>query len=113
MHHAVLALCYHLALKFVLCRLQEFAVPERPFLRLQYSDAIKYLRENNIAKEDGSFYEFGEDIPELPERQMTDKINKVSCCQDPCPAFRWDELQREPVCLDLVKIQIQDFVKLR
>lgn len=62
----------------------EFAVPERPFMRLQYSDAIKYLRENNITKEDGSFYEFGEDIPELPERQMTDKINKpILLCRFP------------------------------
>lgn len=35
-------------------------MPERPFLRMDYSDAIKYLKENNITKEDGSFYEFGE-----------------------------------------------------
>ncbi|KAL3182163.1 hypothetical protein MRX96_022882 [Rhipicephalus microplus] len=62
----------------------EFAVPERPFMRLHYADAIKYLRENNITKEDGSFYEFGEDIPELPERQMTDKINKpILLCRFP------------------------------
>lgn len=27
---------------------------------MNYSDAIEYLRENNITKEDGSFYEFGE-----------------------------------------------------
>jgi len=27
---------------------------------MNYSDAIDYLKENNITKEDGSFYEFGE-----------------------------------------------------
>jgi len=27
---------------------------------MNYSDAIEYLRENNITKEDGSFYEFGD-----------------------------------------------------
>lgn len=37
-----------------------FKVPTRPFLRMDYSDAIKYLKEHNITKEDGSFYEFGE-----------------------------------------------------
>jgi hypothetical protein len=35
------------------------------------------LQENDIRKEDGTFYEFGEDIPEMPERKMTDKINEV------------------------------------
>ena len=93
---------------------------------MNYSDAIVYLKENNITKEDGTFYEFGEvcnswllvtqvltciplsplfpsffpfhspslpfyfllspsflplsscqDIPEAPERAMTDKINEV------------------------------------
>ena len=84
---------------------------------MNYSDAIVYLKENNITKEDGTFYEFGEvcysrllviqvftcislsplfpsffpsfssfilsfpsscqDIPEAPERAMTDKINDV------------------------------------
>lgn len=29
---------------------------------MNYSDAIKYLKDNNITKEDGSFYEFGEVI---------------------------------------------------
>lgn len=37
-----------------------FKVPERPFMRMNYSDAIEYLKKNNISKEDGTFYEFGE-----------------------------------------------------
>lgn len=56
----------------------DFKPPRRPFKRMNYADAIVYLKENNITKEeDGSFYEFGEDIPEMPERKMTDKINEV------------------------------------
>lgn len=37
-----------------------FQVPTRPFLRMNYADAIEYLKNNNITKEDGSLYEFGE-----------------------------------------------------
>eukprot|EP00002_Diphylleia_rotans_P009998 TRINITY_DN2038_c0_g1_i1.p1 TRINITY_DN2038_c0_g1~~TRINITY_DN2038_c0_g1_i1.p1 ORF type:complete len:521 (-),score=130.53 TRINITY_DN2038_c0_g1_i1:222-1784(-) len=53
-------------------------IPKRPFLRMKYGDAIKYLREHNIYKDDEAktFYEFGDDIPEKPERQMTDEIGK-------------------------------------
>lgn len=53
-----------------------FKVPQRPFLRMKYSDAINYLKEHGIKKDDGTFYEFGEDIPEAPERAMTDAINR-------------------------------------
>uniref|UniRef100_V5GVI4 Asparagine--tRNA ligase, cytoplasmic n=1 Tax=Anoplophora glabripennis TaxID=217634 RepID=V5GVI4_ANOGL len=61
-----------------------FQVPTRPFLRMNYSDAIEYLKKNNITKEDGTFYEFGEDIPEMPERKMTDKINRpIMLCRFP------------------------------
>lgn len=44
---------------------------------MNYSEAIVYLKEHNIKKDDGTYYEFGEDIPEAPERAMTDKINEV------------------------------------
>lgn len=53
-----------------------FIKPSRPFLRMKYEDAITYLKENEIKKEDGSYYQFGEDIPEAPERAMTDKIGR-------------------------------------
>ena len=55
----------------------DFVAPIKPFLRMDYSKAIDYLKENNITKDDGTFYEFGEDIPEMPERKMTDLINRV------------------------------------
>uniref|UniRef100_A0A2K5HM29 Aminoacyl-transfer RNA synthetases class-II family profile domain-containing protein n=1 Tax=Colobus angolensis palliatus TaxID=336983 RepID=A0A2K5HM29_COLAP len=50
-----------------------FQPPKRPFKRMNYSD-----------KEDGTFYEFGEDIPEAPERLMTDTINEpILLCRFP------------------------------
>lgn len=54
----------------------DFKQPKKPFKRMEYSDAIKYLKDNNITKEGGEYYEFGEDIPEMPERKMTDQINE-------------------------------------
>jgi len=42
------------------CILQDFKPPKRPFKRMDYKDAIEYLRANNIKKEDDTFYEFGD-----------------------------------------------------
>merc|ERR1712002_204613 len=62
-----------------------FEPPKKPFKRMEYSEGIKYLKEHNITKDDGSFYEFGEDIPEKPERAMTDQINEpILLCKFPC-----------------------------
>lgn len=51
---------------------------QRPFLRMTYEDALKYCREHKIYKdpETETHFEFGDDIPEKPEREMTDRINK-------------------------------------
>lgn len=52
-----------------------FKMPQRPFRRMQYVDAIAWLNERGIVKEeDGKPFEFGDDIPEKPERFMTDTI---------------------------------------
>ncbi|XP_060587329.1 asparagine--tRNA ligase, cytoplasmic-like [Ruditapes philippinarum] len=62
----------------------DFKPPKRPFRRMEYTDALKYLKENNITKDNGSFYEFGDDIPEAPERKMTDAINEpIFLCKFP------------------------------
>ncbi|CAH1252786.1 NARS [Branchiostoma lanceolatum] len=62
----------------------DFQAPKRPFRRMNYADAIKYLKENDIKKDDDTYYEFGEDIPEMPERKMTDKINEpILLCRFP------------------------------
>uniref|UniRef100_A0A1Y9HDX7 Asparagine--tRNA ligase, cytoplasmic n=1 Tax=Anopheles funestus TaxID=62324 RepID=A0A1Y9HDX7_ANOFN len=61
-----------------------FVLPKRPFRRMNYADAIVWLKENNVTKDDGTFYEFGEDIPEAPERKMTDTINEpIMLCRFP------------------------------
>ncbi|KAF2232346.1 asparaginyl-tRNA synthetase [Viridothelium virens] len=54
----------------------EFKVPERPFKRMKYSDAIDWLKEHNIPNEDGHPHTFGDDIAEAAERRMTDIINR-------------------------------------
>ncbi|BFZ01223.1 hypothetical protein BsWGS_04262 [Bradybaena similaris] len=62
----------------------DFKPPKKPFRRMNYSDAIVWLKDNNVTKEDGTFYEFGDDIPEAPERKMTDTINEpIMLCRFP------------------------------
>jgi asparaginyl-tRNA synthetase len=62
----------------------DFKLPSRPFKRMPYIEALKYLKENKITKEDGTFYEFGDDIPEAPERKMTDQIGvPIFLCKFP------------------------------
>lgn len=51
----------------------DFQVPKKPFKRMNYSDAIEYLRENGITKEDGSFYEFGE-VREIKFRFLSSRF---------------------------------------
>ncbi len=44
---------------------------------MRYTEAIEWLKENNVRKDkDGTFYEVGDDIPEGPERIMTDTIGE-------------------------------------
>ncbi|KAF9733088.1 hypothetical protein PMIN06_004703 [Paraphaeosphaeria minitans] len=54
----------------------EFQMPERPFKRMKYSEAIDWLVEHNIENEDGEPHKFGDDIAEAAERKMTDIINR-------------------------------------
>ncbi len=39
---------------------QNFKPPKRPFKRMNYTDAIVWLKEHDIKKDDGTYYEFGE-----------------------------------------------------
>ncbi|KAI0471387.1 hypothetical protein F4859DRAFT_117927 [Xylaria cf. heliscus] len=54
----------------------DFKLPERPFMRMKYSDAIEWLRQHEILNEEGQPHTFGDDIAEAAERQMTDMIKK-------------------------------------
>nr|QBH73677.1 aspartyl-tRNA synthetase [Isotomurus palustris] len=64
----------------------QFQPPKRPFKRMNYEDGIKWLKDHDYKKEDGTYYEFGEDIPEMPERKMTDTINEpILFCRFPTP----------------------------
>ncbi|KAG7272963.1 hypothetical protein CRUP_021468 [Coryphaenoides rupestris] len=61
-----------------------YDINPRPFKRMNYTEAIDWLREHDVKKDDGTYYEFGEDIPEAPERLMTDAINEtILLCRFP------------------------------
>jgi asparaginyl-tRNA synthetase len=73
-------------------------VPKRPFKRMNYSDAVKYCREHEIYKdkETKTHFEFGDDIPEGPERQMTDMIGEpILLCRFPADMKAF-YMQRDP-----------------
>lgn len=64
----------------------DFVPPKRPFLRMNYSDAIKWLNDNNVYKDEETkeHFQMGDDIPEMPERKMTDTIGQpIFLCRFP------------------------------
>ena len=56
----------------------KFAPPKRGFRRMAYTDAIEWLNAHNVFKDEAKQerYEFGDDIPEAPERLMVDTIGE-------------------------------------
>lgn len=55
-----------------------FAVPQLPFKRMNYVNAIDFCNANDIYKDEDSKVSFviGDDIPESPERRMIDMIGE-------------------------------------
>jgi len=60
---------------------KKFEAPSRPFMRMDYRDAIKWLNEHNITRPDEETgidgpHQVGDDIAEAAERKMTDMIGR-------------------------------------
>ncbi|RKP19562.1 asparaginyl-tRNA synthetase [Rozella allomycis CSF55] len=66
-----------------------FVAPKKPFRRMRYVEAIQWLNDHGVLKKDDDGnevgpFEFGDDIPEAPERLMTDTINEpIMLCEFP------------------------------
>ncbi|KAJ2724555.1 asparagine--tRNA ligase [Coemansia sp. Benny D115] len=78
----------------------DFKPLEEPFVRMRYEEAIKWLNDHGIKRaEDGKDFEFGDDIPEAPERLMTDAINKpifLTHFPGPIKAFYMPPTKEDP-----------------
>jgi len=73
-------------------------VPKRPFKRMNYTDAVEYCRAHEIYKDRDTkeHFQFGDDIPEGPERQMTDMIGEpILLCRFPAEMKAF-YMQRDP-----------------
>ena len=49
--------------------LQGFKPPKRPFRRMTYVEALDYLKEHDIKKDDGTYYEFGDVSNVISQKQ--------------------------------------------
>lgn len=84
---------------------------------MNYSEGIEWLRQRGVINEEtGKLYEFGEDIPEGPERKMTDEINEpILFCRFPAEIKSF-YMQRDPDDLRLTesvnKYLIIEFIEL-
>ncbi|MHA2337728.1 MAG: amino acid--tRNA ligase-related protein, partial [Candidatus Hodarchaeales archaeon] len=53
----------------------KFHLNDKPFIRITYEEAIEILNEKQITKENGSKFDYGDEITEKPERQLVDDLN--------------------------------------
>lgn len=75
------------------------AVPARPFARLDYRDAIAWLNAHGVPNEErgpDAPFQFGDDIPEKPERFMIDTMGRPTfICRFPTDLKAF-YMQRDP-----------------
>lgn len=84
---------------------------KRPFKRMDYKDALAYCRENDIYKDEETktHFEFGDDIPEGPERKMTDQIGEpILLCRFPTSlkSFYMQKTPEDPLLTESVDLLI-------
>lgn len=70
---AIICLFFHSVWIF-----QNFKPPKRPFKRMNYSEAIEWLKEHDVKKDDGTYYEFGEVTSALKHN-----VNKNTSVREP------------------------------
>jgi len=94
-----------------------FEVPDKPFKRMKYSDAIKWLNEKGIKLilQDGTEkdFEYGDDIPEAPERLMTDTIGEpifLTHFPKAMKAFYMEPDNEETLSVDLLLPNVGEIV---
>ncbi|WUR02248.1 asparagine-tRNA ligase (NARS1) [Vairimorpha necatrix] len=51
-------------------------VPQRPFKRIRYSEAIKFLNDEGVKKDDGTDFVIGDDIPDSREKIICERFGK-------------------------------------
>lgn len=52
------------------------AVPSKPFRRVTHAEAIRFLQDSHVLKEDGTQFTLEDDIPDAPERLVCDEFGK-------------------------------------
>lgn len=80
---------------------------KRPFKRMNHSEAIDWLNKRNITKDDGSTWQWNDDINEKPERFMTDTINEpIFLCRFPAEikSFYMGKCSENPLLTESVDL---------
>eukprot|EP00770_Monocercomonoides_exilis_P015670 MONOS_15620.1-p1 / transcript=MONOS_15620.1 / gene=MONOS_15620 / organism=Monocercomonoides_exilis_PA203 / gene_product=asparaginyl-tRNA synthetase / transcript_product=asparaginyl-tRNA synthetase / location=Mono_scaffold01290:325-2016(-) / protein_length=406 / sequence_SO=supercontig / SO=protein_coding / is_pseudo=false len=88
---------------------KDFKPLQRPFKRMTYMEAIQWLKDHDVKKEDGTYYEYPDDIPEKPERFLVDTINvpvmlmRFPACQK---AFYMKKCKDDPLFTESVDVLV-------